>query len=382
MGARGRPPAVVELSESERETLTRWARRHTSAQSVSLRARIVLACDEGLTNDQIADRERCSPATVSKWRRRFATDRIKGLADAPRAGAPRKISDDVVEKVIVDALETTPGADTHWSTRGMAARHGISRESVGRIWRAFGLTPHVVDEFKISPDPFLVEKIRDIVALYMSPPLNAACFAVDEKPQIQALNRTAPILPMLPTTPERQSHDYVRNGTIDLFAAMNLATGEVITDLRPDHTAKQFIRFLNKINRNVPPELDVHLVLDNLSTHKTPAVHKWLLRHKRFHLHFTPTYGSWMNLVERWFSALTTKKLRRSSHDSVKQLAADIKDWVEHWNENPKPFVWTKTADEILERLGRYCDQINPPNNNQRNSVSGHGVLGALLTTK
>lgn len=365
MVKRGRPAAVVELSEGERDTLQRWARRPSTAQSLALRARIVLACADGLTNTEIAAKEGRSQATVSKWRQRFAKDRLDGLADLPRSGAPRTISDDVVEAVIVDTLETTPGADTHWSTRGMAAKHGISRESVGRIWRAFGLTPQVVDEFKISPDPFLVEKIRDIVGLYMSPPLNAACFAVDEKPQIQALNRTAPILPMLPTTPKRQSHDYVRNGTIDLFAAMNLATGEVITDLRPDHTAKEFIRFLNKINRSVPAELDVHLVLDNLSTHKTPAVHKWLLRHKRFHLHFTPTYGSWMNLVERWFSALTTRKLRYSSHDSVKELAADITDWVQHWNNDPKPFVWTKTADQILERLARYCEQINPPTNNQ-----------------
>jgi transposase len=365
MVKRGRPAAVVELSEGERDTLQRWARRPSTAQSLALRARIVLACADGLTNTEIAAKEGRSQATVSKWRQRFAKDRLDGLADLPRSGAPRTISDDVVEAVIVDTLETTPGADTHWSTRGMAAKHGISRESVGRIWRAFGLTPQVVDEFKISPDPFLVEKIRDIVGLYMSPPLNAACFAVDEKPQIQALNRTAPILPMLPTTPKRQSHDYVRNGTIDLFAAMNLATGEVITDLRPDHTAKEFIRFLNKINRSIPAELDVHLVLDNLSTHKTPAVHKWLLRHKRFHLHFTPTYGSWMNLVERWFSALTTRKLRYSSHDSVKELAADITDWVQHWNNDPKPFVWTKTADQILERLARYCEQINPPTNNQ-----------------
>jgi len=371
MARAGRRSAVVELSETEYEALSRWARRHSTAQSLSLRARIVLACAEGDTNTEIAEAMRCSPSTVSKWRNRFVADRLGALADLPRSGAPRTISDDVVEAVIVDTLETTPGADTHWSTRGMAAKHGISRESVGRIWRAFGLTPQTVDEFKISPDPFLVEKIRDIVGIYMSPPLNAACFAVDEKPQIQALNRTAPTLPMLPTTPKRRTHDYVRNGTIDLFAALDLATGHVITALRPNHTAKQFIKFLNQINREVPEELDVHLILDNLSTHKTPDVHKWLLRHKRFHLHFTPTYGSWMNLVERWFSTLTTKKLRHSSHDSVKELAADIEDWVQHWNNNPKPFTWHKTADQIIERLGRYCEQINPPNK-QRTSVSGH----------
>lgn len=360
MAKRGRPAAEVVLSNDEQETLQRWARRHSTAQFLVLRSNIVLACDRGSTNNEIATELGCSPATVSKWRRRFAVGRLEALADLPRSGAPRKIGDDVIEAVIVDALETTPGADTHWSTRGMAKQHGISRETVGRIWRAFGLTPHVIDEFKISPDPLLIDKIRDIVGIYMSPPVNAACFAVDEKPQIQALNRTAPILPMLPTTPARQSHDYVRNGTIDLFAAMNLASGEVITALRPDHTSAQFVKFLNQINREVPAELDVHLVLDNLSTHKTPEVHKWLLRHQRFHLHFTPTYGSWMNLVERWFSALTTRKLRRSSHDSVKELAADITAWVQAWNENPVPFLWHKTADQIIERLGRYCDQILP----------------------
>ena len=240
----------------------------------------------------------------------------------------------------------------------MADKHGISRQTVSEIWRAFGLKPWKIDEFKISPDPQLVSKIRDIVGLYMNPPVNAAVFAVDEKPQIQALNRTAPMLPMMPTTTQRRSHDYQRNGTIDLFAALNIATGMVITELRPNHTSAQFIKFLNKINREVPAELDVHVVLDNLSTHKTPAVHKWLLRHKRFHFHFTPTYGSWMNLVERWFSALTTKKLQRSAHDSVAALAADIVEWVEHWNEDPKAFVWHKSADEILERLGRYCAAV------------------------
>jgi len=355
---RGRPATQIVLTDIERETLQRWTRRRSSTQSLVLRSQIVLGCDSARTNNQIAAELGCAPATVSTWRQRFAKDRLRGLADLPRSGAPRKIGDDVIEKVIVETLETTPGEDTHWSTRGMAQRHGVSRETVGRIWRAFGLTPHVIDEFKISPDPLLIDKIRDIVGLYMSPPLNAACFAVDEKPQIQALNRTAPILPMLPTTPARQSHDYVRNGTIDLFAALNLASGQVITALRPDHTSKQFVKFLNQIDREVPNDLDVHIVLDNLSTHKTAEVHKWLLRRKRFHLHFTPTYGSWMNLVERWFSALTTRKLQRSSHDSVKELADDITAWVQAWNENPDPFVWHKTADEIIDRLGRYCRQV------------------------
>ncbi|WP_330507487.1 IS630 family transposase, partial [Gordonia prachuapensis] len=282
---------------------------------MALRSRIVLACAAGESNAAIAARLGCNPATVSKWRRRFAADRLEGLVDAPRSGAPRTISDDDVEAIIVETLETTPVDATHWTTRSLAARHDISHETVSQIWKAFGLKPWRQDEFKISPDPDLVEKIRDIVGLYMSPPVAAAVFAVDEKPQIQALKRSAPILPMLPTTPQRATHDYQRNGTIDLFAALEIATGTVITELRPTHTSAEFIKFLNKINREVPDDLDVHIILDNLSTHKTPQVKRWLQRHKRFHFHFTPTYGSWMNLVERWFSTLTTKQIQRSSYD-------------------------------------------------------------------
>lgn len=359
MAKRGRPTVEIILTVNERKTLERWARRHSTAQALALRCRIVLACsDPDRSRDDIATEVGCNPATVTKWRKRFAADRLDGLMDAPRPGAARTISDDVIEAVVIDTLETTPGEDTHWSTRGLAAKHQISHQTVAEIWKAFGLKPWRQDEFKISPDPLLVEKIRDLVGLYMNPPVNAAVFAVDEKPQIQALNRTAPILPMLPTTPQRASHDYVRNGTIDLFAALNIATGTVISELRPNHKSEQFIKFLNKINREVPDGLDVHVILDNLQTHKTPAVQKWLLRHRRFHFHFTPTYGSWMNLVERWFSALTTRKLQRSSHNSVNQLAADIKAWVAAWNENPTPFVWVRTADEILERLARFCAQI------------------------
>jgi transposase len=359
MARPGRPTVEIDLSREERETLQRWARRHSSAQALALRCRIVLACAEGGTNTEIADRLGVNRVTVSKWRRRFAADRLEGLTDAPRPGAARKIGDDVVEAIVVETLETAPKDATHWSTRGLAAKHGISRQTVSEIWRAFGLKPWRQDEFKVSPDPDLVEKIRDIVGLYLSPPVAAAVFAVDEKPQIQALNRTAPTLPMLPTTPQRATHDYVRNGTLDLFAALEIATGKVITDLRKSHTSADFVAFLNKINREVPAELDVHVILDNLSAHKTPAVQQWLLRHKRFHFHFTPTYGSWMNLVERWFSALTTKKLQRSAHTSVKALADDIRAWVETWNENPKPFTWHKTADEILQRLAGYCAAIN-----------------------
>jgi transposase len=359
MGRAGRPTVAIELSAEERETLLRWTRRHSSAQALALRSRIVLACAEGKANTEVAGELGCDRSTVAKWRQRFAADRLEGLGDAPRPGAARRIGDDVVEAIVVQTLETAPKNATHWSTRELAARHGISRQTVSEIWRAFGLKPWRQDEFKVSPDPDLVEKIRDIVGLYMNPPVAAAVFAVDEKPQIQALNRSAPILPMLPTTPQRATHDYERNGTLDLFAALEIATGKVITDLRPSHTSTEFIKFLNKINREVPAELDVHVILDNLSTHKTPAVQQWLLRHKRFHFHFTPTYGSWMNLVERWFSALTTKKLQRSSHRSVRALAADIRSWVENWNEDPRPFVWHKTADEILERLAGYCAAIN-----------------------
>jgi transposase len=333
VGRAGRPTVKIELDDQERDTLQRWARRHSSSQALALRSRIVLACAQGKTNTAIAAELGCNQVTVAKWRHRFAADRLDGLGDAPRPGAARRIGDDVVEAVVV--------------------------ETVSEIWRAFGLKPWRQDEFKISPDPDLIEKIRDLVGLYLSPPVAAAVFAVDEKPQIQALNRSVPVLPMLPTTPAKATHDYQRNGTLDLFAALEIATGKVITDLRRSHTAADFIAFLNKVNREVPAALEVHVILDNLSTHKTPDVHKWLLRHPRFHFHFTPTYGSWMNLVERWFSALTTKKLQRSSHRSVQALAADIRDWVQTWNDNPKPFTWHKTAEQILDRLAGYCAAIN-----------------------
>jgi transposase len=354
----GRPTAAIELSDNERETLERWTRRHTSSQALALRSRIVLGCAQGLSNQAVAAKEGVHPSTAGKWRRRFAAERLEGLCDAPRPGAARTIADETVEKVLVDTLESAPGADTHWSTRGLAKKHGISKTTVAEIWRAFGLKPWQQDSFKVSPDPDLVEKVRDLVGLYMNPPDAAAVFAVDEKPQIQALNRTAPILPMLPTTPQRASHDYERNGTLDLFAALDMARGTVITDIRKSHTQVDFIAFLNKINREVPDDLQVHVILDNLSTHKTPKVREWLLRHPRFHFHFTPTYGSWMNMVERWFSALTTKKLQRSAHRNVKELAADIRAWVDAWNENPTVFVWHKTAEDILERLAGYCAAI------------------------
>jgi transposase len=359
MARRGRPTPVVELSDNERETLQRWVRRHSSGQALALRSRIVLACAMGHSNAEVAAAERVHPATVSKWRHRFLADRLEGLVDAPRPGAQRTIEDSTIEAIVVDTLESTPGEDTHWSTRGLAAKHGISKTTVAEIWRAFGLKPWQQDTFKVSPDPDLIEKVRDLVGLYMNPPDAAAVFAVDEKPQIQALDRTAPTLPMLPTTPKRATCDYQRNGTVDLFAALDIARGTVISDIRTSHNQDDFIAFLNKINHEVPAELDVHIILDNLSTHKTPKVQRWLLRHRRFHMHFTPTYGSWMNLVERWFSALTTKKLKRSAHRSAKELADDINAWIATWNTDPKPFVWHKTAEQILERLAGYCAAIN-----------------------
>jgi len=355
----GRPTARITLTDDERSTLQRWARRPSSAQVLALRSRIVLASAEGRTDTDVAAELRVNPVTVSKWRHRFAVDRLEGLADAPRPGAARTVGDDVIEAVLVDTLESAPPDATHWSTRGLAKKYGISHDTVAEIWKAFGLKPWLQDSFKVSPDPDLVEKVRDLVGLYMSPPVAAAVFAVDEKPQIQALDRTAPTLPMLPTTPARATHDYVRHGTCDLFAALDMATGTVITDIRAKHTSEDFIAFLGLIDRNVPKDLDVHIILDNLSAHKSPKVKNWLLRHRRFHLHFTPTYGSWMNMVERWFSALTTKKLQRSAHRSVKELAADIKAWAAAWNEDPKPFVWHKTAEQILERLAGYCAAVN-----------------------
>lgn len=358
MARRGRPTAVIELTDGERETLERWVRRRSSSQALAQRCRIVLACAEGATNKGVAAAERVHPATVSKWRRRFVEDRLEGLADAPRPGAERTVSDETIEAVVVDTLESAPPDATHWSTRDLAKKHGISKTTVAEIWRAFGLKPWKEESYKISPDPDLIEKTRDIVGLYLNPPEAAVVFAVDEKPQIQALDRTAPTLPMLPGTPARATHDYLRHGTLDLFAALDVARGTVISELRPSHTSDEFVRFLNRINREVPGDLDVHLVLDNLSTHKTPKVHRWLLRHRRFHLHFTPTYSSWLNLIERWFSALTTKKLKRGAHRSVKQLADDILDWIDKWNQDPKPFIWHKTSEEILDSIVRYCGEI------------------------
>jgi transposase len=349
----------VVLTDDERETLERWARRPKSAQGLALRCRIVLASADGGTNIAIAGQLGVDRATVRKWRNRFVEQRLDGLHDEPRPGAPRTVGDDAVELVIVKTLEETPTDATHWSTRSMASATGMSQSAVSRIWRAFGLKPHLVDTFKLSPDPLFVEKVRDIVGLYVNPPEAALVLCVDEKTQIQALDRTSPVLPLRPGLPERRTHDYVRGGTTNLYAALDVTTGHVIADMTERHRAVEFRKFLNLINRSVPDDLDVHLVVDNVSTHKTPEIRRWLLRHPRFHLHFTPTYSSWMNLVERWFAELTNKWLRRGTHRSTKELESAIAHWIEQWNDEPKPFVWHKSADEILDTLATYCERIS-----------------------
>ncbi len=351
--------AAVVLSAVERDQLVSWERRRTSAQALAERSRIVLAAADGLNNSEIAERLALTRGTVAKWRSRFASERLDGLHDEPRPGRPRMLTDAAVEEVIVRTLETLPRDATHWSTRSMAAQVGLSQTAVSRIWRAFGLQPHRVESWKLSKDPLFIDKVRDVVGLYLAPPERAVVLCVDEKSQIQALDRTAPILPMLPGTPQRATHDYKRSGTSSLYAALDLTTGRVIGALHARHRAAEFKQFLKTLDRAVPSELAVHLVLDNSSTHKTPEIKRWLATHPRFVLHFTPTSASWLNLVERWFSELTTKKLRRGTHRSVRELNEDIYGWIDTWNENPRPFVWAKTADQILESLAHYCTRIN-----------------------
>ncbi len=353
------PTAVeVVLSADERELLEGWARRRKTANALAMRSRIVLAAG-GESNAQIAERLGVHRNTVSTWRRRFVEFRVDGLLDEPRPGQPRKITDAKVEEVIAKTLESAPRNATQWSTRSMAAEVGLTQTAVSRIWRAFGLQPHRQEGWKLSKDPRFVEKVRDVVGLYLSPPERAVVLCVDEKSQIQALDRTAPILPMLPGTPERATHDYKRHGPSSLYAALDITTGQVIGRLHSRHRAIEFKQFLQTLDREVPAELDVHLVLDNASTHKTPVIKRWLAAHPRFVLHCTPTSSSWLNLVERWFSELTTKKLKRGAHRSTRQLNADIRAWIETWNDDPKPYVWTKTADQILESISRYCTTIN-----------------------
>jgi transposase len=345
----------IALTSDERAALERLAARPRSARLIAFRAKIILRCAEGGADVDVAAALRTHRMTVGKWRRRFAESRLDGLHDEPRPGAERTILDDKVEAIVTQTLESTPRGRTHWSTRSMAQNVGVSHSTIGRIWRAFGLKPHRTESFRLSQDPLLVEKVRDIVGLYMTPPDNAVVLCVDEKSQIQALERAQPVLPMDLGQPERRTHDYVRHGTTDLFAALDAATGKVIGKCYAQHRAREFKLFLATIDDAVPGELDVHVVLDNLSAHKTPAVHRWLLRHPRFHLHFTPTHASWLNLVERFFGLLTEHALRRGSHKTTNQLKSAIHAYLDAHNDAPRPFRWTKTADEILASIARFA---------------------------
>ena len=352
---RGRPKAVLLVPEEDRSQLLRWSKRPKSSNGLARRADIVLRCADGLSNSSVAAQLRITQQTVGKWRSRYVERGLAGLLDEPRPGAPRRITDDQVEAVVVKTLESTPRDATHWSTREMAKASGLSDTSVLRIWHAFGLQPHRAETFKLSNDPQLVEKVRDIVGLYLNPPERALVLCADEKAQIQALDRTQPIFPLRPGTPERRSHDYRRHGTTSLFAALDVATGKVIGELHRRHRSVEFRSFLDRIDKEVPAELEVHLVLDNYGTHKTPLIHRWLLRHPRFQLHFTPTYSSWINQVERWFALLTEKQLRRGTHRSTRALEDAIRLYLALHNEASTPFVWVKTADEILANIARFC---------------------------
>ena len=350
---RGRKLPVLTLTDKDRETLRGWSGRRKTAQALALRSRIVMRAVEG---DSAAGLKVC-PATVRKWWHRFAEAGVDGLLDEPRPGQPRKLSDAQIEQVIVRTLESKPQAATHWSTRTMAAATGLNQTAISRIWRAFSLQPHRQESFKLSRDPLFIDKVRDIVGLYLDPPDRALVLCVDEKSQIQALERSAPLLPMRPGQAERRAHDYLRHGTTSLFAALDTKTGKVISQLQRRRRSVEFRKFLDTIEANVPPELDVHLVMDNYATHKTPAIQRWLVRHPRYHVHFTPTSASWLNQAERFFAALTEKQIRRASFQSTQQLEKAIRQYLEHHNTQPKPFVWTKSADDILTTLAKYCER-------------------------
>ena len=359
MARTGRPPAEVILTAQERAQLQRWSRRAKSSQALALRCKIVLGCADGMSNKDIAVELRVHPTTVTKWRTRFIVKRLDGLIDEDRPGRPPSIGLDQIEDVVVATLEQTPVNATHWSRASMAQRSGLSRSTIGRIWRDFGLKPHRVDTFTLSKGPLFVEKVVDVVGLYHNPPERAVVLCVDEKSQIQALDRSQPVLPMMPGTPEWATHSYVRNGITTLFAAFDIADGTVIGELHRQHRATEFKKFLITIDKTVPADLDIHLVCDNYGTHKTPAVKAWLARHPRFHLHFTPTSSSWINQVERWFGFLTEQKIKRGAHQSVRALEDDIRAWITDWNTHPRPFIWTKTAEEILDSLARSCRRIS-----------------------
>jgi transposase len=355
----GRPIPPLHLSKNEKETLERWSRRRKTAQALAFRARLILACAEGKINGEVAAAFHVRGATVGKWRARFIRHRLDGLLDEPRPGAPRKISDQDVERVIMKTLESTRKDATHWSTRSMAQACGLSQSAVSRIWRAFALQPHRTESFKLSKDPLFIEKVRDIVGLYLNPPDRALVLCVDEKAQIQALDRSQPILPMRPGQIERRTHDYTRYGTTSLFAALDVKTGQVIGQCHRRHRSLEFRKFLDQVDSGVPKHLEVHLILDNYGTHKTALIQRWLAKRAHFHLHFTPTGASWINLVERWFAALTEKQIRRGIHRSTRELELAIERYLEHNNKNPKPFIWTKTADQILASVARFCTRIS-----------------------
>jgi len=359
----GRPKAELIITEEERERLEQWAKRPKSSQALAQRSRIVLGCAVGKNNQEVAEELGVQAQTVGKWRRRFIAKRLDGLLDEPRPGTNRRLKDREVERVLTMTLENTPRDATHWSTRSMAKACGLSRSSVNRIWRAFALAPHRSETFKLSKDPLFIEKVRDIVGLYLNPPDKALVFCVDEKSQIQALDRSQPVLPMRPGQVERRSHDYTRHGTTSLFAALDVKTGRVVGQIHRRHRTQEFRKFLDAIEAAVPAHLDVHLILDNYGTHKTPLIHRWLVKRPRFHLHFTPTSASWINMVERWFGLLTEKQIRRGVFRSIRQLEESIRIYIDAHNGHPKPFVWTKTADEILESVARFC---------KRTSETGH----------
>lgn len=355
----GRPRKLITISQDERLALERFARRPKSERRLSERARIILMSAENVPNLEIARRLSITNETVCKWRRRFMESRVEGLLDEPRPGAPRTITDEHVEMVIGKTLNETPRDATHWSTRSMARATGLTQTAISRIWRAFNLQPHRTETFKLSKDPQFIEKVRDVVGLYMDPPEKALVLAVDEKSQVQALDRTQPVLPLRPGVPARMTHDYTRHGTTSLFAALDVASGNVIGRTYRRHRSEEFLKFLRVIDREVPKELDVHLVLDNYATHKTEKVRGWFARHPRFHIHFTPTSASWLNLVERFFAEITEKQIRRGTFTSVSSLEKAIINYIEGRNDEPKPFIWSATADEILDKVRSFCERIS-----------------------
>jgi len=354
----GRPKKPITLQAADKEKLEMLARRPKTAQRLAMRSKIVLRAAEGLPNGEIARRLGVTGATVGKWRERFRRHGLDGLSDEARPGAPRQISDAQVEEAVTRTLEAAPAGATHWSTRSLARQVGLSQRAVVRIWHAFGLQPHRSGTFKLSTDPFFVEKVRDIVGLYMNPPQRAIVLCVDEKTQVQALDRTQPILPLRPGLPEQRTHDYERHGTTSLFAALDVATGKVIGECHRRHRHQEFLKFLELVDSRVPPDLDVHLVMDNYGTHKTPRIVRWFARHPRYQIHFTPTSASWLNQVERWFRDLTERRIRRGSFDSLRSLEKAIREYLEQNDREPRPFIWTADADLILGKVQRLCKRI------------------------